>query len=66
MAITIDKRVMGGVPCIGGTRIPVVTVIRALAQPAAWIQDVLIDYPDLSIDDIREALHWAADKLEAP
>jgi uncharacterized protein (DUF433 family) len=28
----IDHRVMGGVPCVAGTRIPVATVIGLLGQ----------------------------------
>ncbi|WP_442791446.1 DUF433 domain-containing protein [Micromonospora sp. NBC_01813] len=30
--ISIDHRIMGGVPCIAGTRIPVATVIGLLVS----------------------------------
>jgi len=42
--IVIDHRIMGGVPCIRGTRIPVATVLGLLAQGASTAE-VLSDYP---------------------
>ena len=50
---------MGGVPCIRGMRIPVATVLRMLAGGMTE-QEILDDYPDLQIDDIRECLRFAA------
>jgi uncharacterized protein (DUF433 family) len=41
--ISIDHRVMGGVPCIAGTRIPVATVIGLLGQ-GYDVGDVLAEY----------------------
>ena len=52
---------MGGMPCIRGLRIPVVTVLALLADgvPEA---EILIAYPDLELEDVREAVRYAADE----
>lgn len=55
----IDHHVMGGMPCIAGTRIPVTTVIGLLSQGLS-VEDVLDDYPTLCRDDILAALRFAA------
>jgi uncharacterized protein (DUF433 family) len=57
--ITIDPRQMGGVPCIRGLRIPVATVLKMLAAGMTE-PEILKDYPDLELEDIREALRFAA------
>ena len=51
--------VMGGKPCIRGTRIPVETVVRRFAERYA-IDEVLADYPIITEDDVRAALEYAA------
>jgi uncharacterized protein (DUF433 family) len=66
--ISIDHRVMGGVPCVAGTRIPVATVIGLLGQ-GYGVADVLAEYPTLSEDDILAGLRFAAravDERELP
>ncbi|MBA3488356.1 MAG: DUF433 domain-containing protein [Longispora sp.] len=66
--VTIDHRVMGGVPCIAGTRIPVATIIGLLGQ-GYTIEEVLEDYPTLSREAILAALRFAAtavDERELP
>jgi uncharacterized protein (DUF433 family) len=57
--ITIDPSQMGGVPCVRGLRIPVATVLRMLAGGMGE-QEILADYPDLQVEDIRECLRFAA------
>lgn len=57
--ITVDPNQMGGVPCIRGIRIPVATVLRMLAGGMTE-PEILADYPDLRIEDIRECLRFAA------
>ena len=57
--ITIDPRQMGGVPCLRGLRIPVATVLKMLAAGMTE-REILEDYPDLELEDIREALRFAA------
>jgi uncharacterized protein (DUF433 family) len=57
--ITVNPNQMGGVPCIRGLRIPVATVLRMLAGGMTEKQ-ILADYPDLQVDDVRECLRFAA------
>lgn len=60
--ITVDPHQMGGVPCIRGLRIPVATVIGMLADRIAE-KEILKHYPDLEIEDIREAMRFAAEAV---
>ena len=57
--ITVDADQMEGVPCIRGLRIPVATVLRMLAGGITEV-DILTEYPDLEVEDIRESLRYAA------
>jgi uncharacterized protein (DUF433 family) len=53
---------MGGLPCIRGLRIPVATVVGMVGEgmPEA---EILSAYPDLEIEDVREALRFAAEAV---
>jgi len=53
---------MGGVPCIRGLRVPVVTVVDRVADGMTRKQ-ILDAYPDLESEDIREALQYAAEAV---
>jgi uncharacterized protein (DUF433 family) len=57
--ITIDPAQMGGVPCIRHLRIPVATILRQLAKGLSE-SEVLAQYPDLELEDIRASLSFAA------
>ena len=57
--ITVDPDQMDGLPCIRGLRIPVATVIDMVAA-GMTNEEILEAYPDLELDDIREALNFAA------
>jgi uncharacterized protein (DUF433 family) len=57
--ISVDHRVMAGVPCITGSRIPVTTVVAMVAE-GQTTEEILYDFPQLTADDIREALRYAA------
>ncbi|MGI8684178.1 MAG: DUF433 domain-containing protein [Acidimicrobiales bacterium] len=66
--ISVDHRIMGGLPCIKGTRIPVATVLGMVADGMTTGQ-ILADFPQLTDDDIRDALRFAAaavDERELP
>ena len=59
---------MGGVPCIRGTRIPVATVVGMVAE-GMTTEEILVDFPQLTLEDIHEALRYAAaavDERELP
>jgi len=57
--ITVDPHQMGGVPCLRGLRIPVATVVGMVADGIA-AEEILDAFPDLELEDIHEALHYAA------
>jgi uncharacterized protein (DUF433 family) len=57
--ITAHPEIMAGVPCIRGTRIPVATVVGMVAE-GMTVEEILHDYPQLSVEDVREALKFAA------
>jgi len=57
--IVADHRIMAGMPCIRGTRVPVVTLIGLVAE-GMTIGEILVDFPQLTVDDVREALQFAA------
>ena len=61
--ITIDPYQMGGVACIRGLRIPVATIVGALAE-GMHEEEILTHYPDLAVADIREARLFAAEALQ--
>lgn len=57
--ITVNPTVRSGKPCIKGTRIAVYDVLEYLAGGMTEEQ-VLDDFPDLTRDDIRASLGFAA------
>ena len=60
--ITVEPDKMGGVPCIRGLRIPVATVVGMVAEGMSE-QEVLVAFPDLELEDVRQALRYAADAV---
>lgn len=66
--IVIDHRIMGGVPCVRGTRIPVATVVGMIAEGMEQAE-ILAEFPQLTAEDIQNALRYAAaavDEREIP
>ena len=61
--ITLDPKVMGGKPCIRGMRVTVGTVIGLLAA-GRTTEEILQAYPYLEEPDIREALAYAAWRVQ--
>lgn len=57
--ITIDPEQMDGLPCIRSLRIPVATVVDMVAS-GMRNEEILEAYPDLELEDIHEALKYAA------
>ncbi|QDO88461.1 DUF433 domain-containing protein [Ornithinimicrobium ciconiae] len=60
--ITVDPAVMAGMPTLRGLRIPVATVVAMVAD-GMTTEEVLADLPDLEVEDIQEALRYAAEGL---
>jgi uncharacterized protein (DUF433 family) len=60
--ITVDPKQMDGMPCIRGLRIPVATVVGMVAEGMTE-PEILDAYPDLTAEDIQEALRFAAEAV---
>jgi uncharacterized protein (DUF433 family) len=61
--ITFDPNVMGGKPTIRGMRVTVGTIIGLMAS-GHDNKEILKAYPYLEEEDIREALTYAAWRVE--
>ena len=59
--ITFEPDKRGGQPCIRGLRITVSDVLSYLASGMS-ADEIIEDYPDLTREDIRAALSYAADR----
>ena len=59
--VTIEPGKRGGKPCIRGLRITVYDVLEYLASGMSETE-MLADFPDLTSDDIRACLAFAADR----
>jgi uncharacterized protein (DUF433 family) len=60
--ITVDPALMGGVPTVRGLRIPVATVVSMVADGMST-EEICQDLPDLTPDDVAEALRYAAEAM---
>ena len=60
--ITVDPKLMGGVPCLRGLRIPVATVVNMVAGGLST-QEIVDELPPLEADDVAAALRFAADAV---
>ena len=57
--------VLGGKPCVKGTRMPVRDVLAYLAQ-GDTVDDLLTDFPYLERADVLACLAYAADLADHP
>jgi len=57
--ITFDPNILGGQACIRGMRISVSLIVNLIANGMSFA-DIVAEYPDLTADDIRQALQYAA------
>ena len=66
--ITFNQKIMGGKPCIRGLRVTVGTIVGLIAVGQSFA-DILKAYPYLEEEDLREALiyaAWRVEEIEAP
>ncbi|MBK9333093.1 MAG: DUF433 domain-containing protein [Ignavibacteria bacterium] len=61
--ITINPEVMVGKPTIRGMRITVEQILNSLASNIS-VKDLMEDYPELELEDIKAALLYAAKLVE--
>ncbi len=59
--ITIEPGKRGGKPCIRGLRMTVGDVLQYMAG-GMTIDEILVDFPDLTREDILACLAYAADR----
>jgi len=57
--VSSDPEIMHGKPCIKGTRIPVSLVVSMIADDMT-IDEILNEYPSLTIETIKVALKYAS------
>lgn len=66
--ITHTPGVMGGRACIRGMRVTVSMIVGQMAGGASP-EELLVEFPYLERDDIKQALHyaaWLAEERELP
>ena len=63
--ITVEPGKRGGQPCIRGMRIAVRDILEYLAG-GMRVDEVLADFPELTVEDIRGCLAFAASQMPRP
>ncbi len=66
--IAVNHQIMGGVPCVAGTRVPVATIVGLVAN-GLTTDGIVAEYPQLVPDDVQACLEYAArvvDERELP
>lgn len=61
--IAVNPAQMGGAPCIRRLRIPVATIV-AMAADGTNADEIVSELPDLTVDDVWEALRFAAEAVQ--
>lgn len=57
--ITFDHTILGGKACIRGLRISVSLIVNLVASGMTFAE-IIDEYPDLEIEDIKQSLQYAA------
>jgi uncharacterized protein (DUF433 family) len=60
--IIADPAILGGKPCIKGTRLSVEFILELFASGATR-EEILSAYPQLTIEGIEEALRYVANSV---
>ena len=60
--ITSNPAVLGGKPCIRGTRISVEMILEWIASGGSVVQ-IVEQYPHLNTEAVKEAIQYAAEYL---
>lgn len=61
--IVADPTILGGKPCIKGTRLSVEFILELFASGATR-EEILSAYPQLTVEGIEEALRYAVRSLK--
>ena len=57
--ITVNPKILGGKPCIRGTRIPVTMILELLEDGLSFDEIIRNYYPQLQREDIQACLEYA-------
>ncbi|MFQ5963832.1 MAG: DUF433 domain-containing protein [Candidatus Scalinduaceae bacterium] len=57
--ITFNPNIMGGQACIRGMRIPVSLIVSLVAN-GMTTDEIIKEYPDIELEDIKESLRYAS------
>ncbi|GAB4034468.1 DUF433 domain-containing protein [Spirosoma gilvum] len=60
--ITATPGILGGKPCIKGTRISIELILETIANGAS-ISDIVREFPHLSTEAVQEAIRFAIDGI---
>jgi len=60
--IVVDPTIHHGDPCVRGTRVPVTMIVGSIADGMSP-QEVIEEYPQLTLDDVSAALAYAAEVM---
>ena len=63
--ITIEPGNRSGQPCVRGMRITVKDVLEYLAG-GMTVDELLADFPELTVEDVRASFAYAAGRLTRP
>ena len=61
--ITFNPQIMGGKACIRGMRVTAGAIV-AMVSTGHSFEDILIAYPYLELDDIKQSLQYAAWRVQ--
>ena len=56
--ITVNPKILGGKPCVRGTRIPVTMILELLEDALSFEEIIRNYYPQLHREDIRACLEY--------
>ena len=62
--ITATPGILGGKPCIKGTRISVELILETVANGAS-VADIVREFPQLPVEAVQEAVRYAIDGLRS-
>ena len=63
--IVCDPEILRGKPVVRGTRIPVYVIIESFGTGSTEAE-IVDDYPDLTVEDVRAALAYYVRYMAAP
>ena len=62
--VTSTPGILGGKPCIKGTRISVELILETVANGAS-VADIVREFPQLSTEAVQEAIRYTIDSLRS-